>query len=101
MEWKFELGDCRISFHHRALVREKNEGIWGVISWTENFLKYNAIFFFTEHLDFMNTVDTSEVTFQQFRQMEHEYIGYQSLTDVPRALQYTEDPKTYHVCAIL
>ncbi|XP_021927743.1 probable phosphorylase b kinase regulatory subunit beta isoform X5 [Zootermopsis nevadensis] len=48
-----------------------------------------------EHLDFMNTVDTSEMTFQQFRQMEHEYIGYQSLTDVPRALQYTEDPKTY------
>jgi hypothetical protein len=45
----------------------------------------------------MNTVDTSEVTFQQFRQLEHEYIGYQSLTDVPRALQYTEEPKTYQV----
>jgi len=45
----------------------------------------------------MNTVDTSEVTFQQFRQMEHDYIGYQSLTDVPRALQYTEEPKTYQV----
>jgi len=52
---------------------------------------------FTEHLDFMNTVDTSEVTFQQFRQMEHDYIGYQSLTDVPRALQYAEEPKTYQV----
>lgn len=52
---------------------------------------------FAEHLDFMNTVDTSEVTFQQFRQMEHDYIGYQSLTDVPRALQYTEEPKTYQV----
>lgn len=49
----------------------------------------------------MNTVDTSEMTFHQFRQMVHEYIGYQSLTDVPRALQYTEDPKTYQVCATL
>jgi hypothetical protein len=61
----------------------------------------NAVFIFTEHLDFMNIVDTSEVTFQQFRQMEHEYIGYQSLTDVPRALQYTEEPKSYQVGATL
>lgn len=61
----------------------------------------NAFPIFTEHLDFMNTVDTSEVTFQQFRQMEHEYIGYQSLTDVPRALQYTEAPKTFQVCVTL
>lgn len=60
---------------------------------------YIVISFFIEHLDFMNTVDTSEMTFQQFRQLEHEYIGYQSLTDVPRALQYTEDPKTFQVCA--
>jgi len=60
-------------------------------------LSSNAFSIFTEHLDFMNTVDTSEVTFQQFRQMEHDYIGYQSLTDVPRALQYTEEPKTYQV----
>ncbi|KAJ4443780.1 hypothetical protein ANN_05558 [Periplaneta americana] len=57
----------------------------------------NSIFFNTEHLDFMNTVDTSEMTFQQFRQLEHEYIGYQSLTDVPRALQYTEELKSYQV----
>jgi len=60
-------------------------------------LSSNVFSIFTEHLDFMNTVDTSEVTFQQFRQMEHDYIGYQSLTDVPRALQYTEEPKTYQV----
>ncbi|XP_075211939.1 putative phosphorylase b kinase regulatory subunit beta isoform X2 [Lycorma delicatula] len=44
-----------------------------------------------EHLDFMNTVDTSEVCFQQFSQVEHDYIGYQSLTDVPKAMVYTED----------
>lgn len=39
----------------------------------------------------MNTVDTSEMTFNQFRQTEHEYIGYQSLTDVPKASAYSED----------
>ncbi|XP_054258864.1 probable phosphorylase b kinase regulatory subunit beta isoform X3 [Macrosteles quadrilineatus] len=44
-----------------------------------------------EHLDFMNTVDTSEMVFSQFRQTEHDYIGYQSLTDVPRATSYSED----------
>ncbi|XP_046386371.1 probable phosphorylase b kinase regulatory subunit beta isoform X1 [Ischnura elegans] len=43
-----------------------------------------------EHLDFMNTVDTSEMSFRKFKQLEHEYIGYQSLTDVPRALQFAE-----------
>nr|CAD7452768.1 unnamed protein product [Timema tahoe] len=50
-----------------------------------------------EHLDFMNIVDTSELemTFQQFNQLKHEYIGYQSLTDVPRALVYSEDSKDY------
>ncbi|XP_066991730.1 probable phosphorylase b kinase regulatory subunit beta isoform X2 [Anabrus simplex] len=47
-----------------------------------------------EHLDFMNTVDT-EMTFQPFKQVEHEYIGYQSLTDVPRAESYSEDYKDY------
>jgi len=39
----------------------------------------------------MNTVDTSEMVFEQFKQLEHDYIGYQSLTDVPRSLTYTED----------
>lgn len=48
-----------------------------------------------EHLDFMNTVDTSEMVFEQFKQLEHEYIGYQSLTDVPRSLNYSEDSMSY------
>lgn len=29
--------------------------------------------------------------FTQFKQLEHEYIGYQSLTDVPRTLTYREE----------
>lgn len=33
--------------------------------------------------------------FTQFRQLEHEYIGYQSLTDVPRTLTYREEDISY------
>ncbi|XP_015607737.1 probable phosphorylase b kinase regulatory subunit beta isoform X2 [Cephus cinctus] len=43
-----------------------------------------------EHLDFMSTMET-DLALTQFKQLEHDYIGYQSLTDVPRALSYTED----------
>lgn len=48
----------------------------------------------------MNTVDTSEMTFNQFRQTQHDYIGYQSLTDVPRACIYTEEISTDLVVSI-
>ena len=34
---------------------------------------------------------------KQFKQLEHDYIGYQSLTDVPRTLSYAEDVKDYTV----
>ncbi|KAL5279164.1 PHKB family protein [Megaselia abdita] len=43
-----------------------------------------------EHLDFMNQSDLSENE-NAFAQINHEYIGYQSLTDVPKALNYMED----------
>lgn len=33
--------------------------------------------------------------FTQFKQLEHEYIGYQSLTDVPRTLTYREDTVSF------
>ncbi|XP_063236917.1 probable phosphorylase b kinase regulatory subunit beta isoform X2 [Bacillus rossius redtenbacheri] len=49
-----------------------------------------------EHLDFMNSSDMPddvEGTFQQFKQLQHDYIGYQSLTDVPKATVYSEDIK--------
>lgn len=39
-----------------------------------------------EHLDFMNHMDVGELEFTQFKQLEHDYIGYQSLTDVPQTL---------------
>ncbi|XP_013168313.1 PREDICTED: probable phosphorylase b kinase regulatory subunit beta isoform X2 [Papilio xuthus] len=44
-----------------------------------------------EHLDFMSQGEFPSEMFSQFRQLEHEYIGYQSLTDVPRTLTYKEE----------
>lgn len=62
----------------------------------------------TEHLDFMSELpDTCESTFSQ---IHHEYIGYQSLTDVPRASPYNEQKISFadyanrpmhEICAIL
>lgn len=33
----------------------------------------------------------TDLELKEFKQLEHDYIGYQSLTDVPRTLSYTED----------
>lgn len=43
-----------------------------------------------EHLDFMNQNDLPESE-TAFTQINHEYIGYQSLTDVPKAQSYVEE----------
>lgn len=43
-----------------------------------------------EHLDFMSHTELPESCEKAFSQIHHEYIGYQSLTDVPRAQTYTE-----------
>lgn len=50
-----------------------------------------------EHLDFMNVLDLPIDTFTQFKQLQHDYIGYQSLTDVPRVLNYQDEFKDYSV----
>lgn len=41
-----------------------------------------------EHLDFVS--DIPEACEDSFVQMHHDYIGYQSLTDVPKAAAYNE-----------
>ncbi|XP_028128298.1 probable phosphorylase b kinase regulatory subunit beta isoform X2 [Diabrotica virgifera virgifera] len=48
-----------------------------------------------EHLDFMNNLDTEDKDFFNFKQLEHDYIGYQSLTDVPRVLDFQDEAKDY------
>ncbi|CAH0557440.1 unnamed protein product [Brassicogethes aeneus] len=46
-----------------------------------------------EHLDFMNIMEAPCDNFNKFKQLAHDYIGYQSLTDVPRVLHYQEEEK--------
>ncbi|KAL3283310.1 hypothetical protein HHI36_006458 [Cryptolaemus montrouzieri] len=49
-----------------------------------------------EHLDFMNMLDIpQDPIYKQFKQLEHDYIGYQSLTDVPRVLNYLDQANDY------
>ncbi|XP_008194133.2 probable phosphorylase b kinase regulatory subunit beta isoform X3 [Tribolium castaneum] len=48
-----------------------------------------------EHLDFMNVLDQPVDTYAQFKQLQHDYIGYQSLTDVPRVLNYHDELKDF------
>ncbi|KAL1123716.1 hypothetical protein AAG570_001489, partial [Ranatra chinensis] len=71
-----------------AMLKKGNcEGIKVRVGRLQNLLSSSCI----EHLDFMNTIDTSAMEFKQFSQLEHEYIGYQSLTDVPKASEYSEE----------
>lgn len=56
--------------------------------WREFFWWFNCLIL--EHLDFMNVLDLPVDTFEHFKQLEHDYIGYQSLTDVPRMVNYNE-----------
>lgn len=44
-----------------------------------------------EHLDFMNCAGVHNFDFQPFQQLQYDYNGYQSLTDVPKASAYVED----------
>lgn len=43
-----------------------------------------------EHLDFLSQTELPETVDAAFTQIHHEYIGYQSLTDVPKAQNYWE-----------
>ncbi|XP_050711765.1 probable phosphorylase b kinase regulatory subunit beta isoform X2 [Eriocheir sinensis] len=47
-----------------------------------------------EHLDFMNALDI-DLDIKPFEQLQHASIGYQSLTDVPRAITYSEDSMSF------
>lgn len=50
----------------------------------------SCVIYIAEHLDFMNQVDLKQLNIQPFGQVHHDYIGYQSLTDVPKAIAYSE-----------
>lgn len=44
----------------------------------------------------MSTMDI-DLDISPFEQMQHASIGYQSLTDVPTAIQYSEDSMSFKV----
>lgn len=48
-----------------------------------------------EHLDFVSDIDHDTTDNSNFVQIHHEYIGYQSLTDVPKAAAYNENKVVY------
>lgn len=50
----------------------------------------------SEHLDFMSTMDI-DLDINPFEQLQHASIGYQSLTDVPTAITYSEDSMSFKV----
>ena len=60
-------------------------------------LLFNCNIYLTEHLDFMNSVDSKDLDITPFTQVVHEYSGYQSLTDVPKAIVYNEPEQYYGV----
>lgn len=45
----------------------------------------------------MSALEDYTEDFARFHQLEHEYIGYQSLTDVPRVSHYSDELKDYSV----
>ncbi|UYV62294.1 PHKB [Cordylochernes scorpioides] len=51
-----------------------------------------------EHLDFLHLLPEDLLPkFEPFQQLVHTSIGYQSLTDIPKALLYSEPEKDYSV----
>lgn len=53
-------------------------------------------FFNIEHLDFMNQINLPNKE-NSFTKVNHEYVGYQSLTDVPKAQTYIEQKVSVEV----
>ncbi|XP_037781259.1 probable phosphorylase b kinase regulatory subunit beta isoform X1 [Penaeus monodon] len=52
-----------------------------------------------EHLDFLSTLDI-DLDISPFEQLQHASIGYQSLTDVPTAIKYSEDSMSFKDMAL-
>ncbi|XP_065164610.1 probable phosphorylase b kinase regulatory subunit beta isoform X2 [Atheta coriaria] len=69
------------------------EGIKVRIGRLQNLISSSCV----EHLDFTNIldVDFSEESAHQFKQLEHDYIGYQSLTDIHTVSHCNEELLDY------
>lgn len=67
----------------------------------QNRFIFNYDLLLAEHLDFMNLVDPSDLDISPFTQTVHEYSGYQSLTDVPKAIIFNEPFQDFSVSTVL
>lgn len=51
-----------------------------------------------EHLDFLHLLSSDDLpNVEAFQQLEHASIGYQSLTDIPKAIVYNEPTYDFKV----
>jgi hypothetical protein len=50
-----------------------------------------------EHLDFSNSLDLGELDIQPFKQIQHNFIGYTSLTEGPKLVAKEEEKRDFAV----
>ena len=94
---KFGLDVCRIYCLPHVSVM-------AIVCSSVNVFRYRRVLssdsLFTEHLDFMNLVDPTDLDISPFTQVVHEYSGYQSLTDVPKAIIFNEPFQDFSVSTL-
>ena len=50
-----------------------------------------------EHLDFTYNLDLSELDIQPFKQIQHNFVGYTSLTEGPKLVAKEEEKRNFAV----
>lgn len=68
--------------------------IFFILSSSQNLISSSCI----EHLDFLHLLSPDDLpNVEAFQQLEHASIGYQSLTDIPKAIVYNEPTYDFKV----
>jgi phosphorylase kinase alpha/beta subunit len=80
-----------------GIIILRNHDLLYVFQFSVENVSMNRIFIFLEHLDFMNTIEPIDLDINPFRQVVHEYSGYQSLTDVPKAIVFNDPYQDFKV----
>jgi phosphorylase kinase alpha/beta subunit len=80
-----------------GIIILRNYDLLYVFQFSVENVSMNRIFIFLEHLDFMNTIEPIDLDINPFRQVVHEYSGYQSLTDVPKAIVFNDPYQDFKV----
>lgn len=97
---KVRMGRLQVSEAHLYVVQQLTHIlVGGGICQDWHFLVQNLISSSCiEHLDFLHLLPHDALPkFEAFQQLEHTNTGYQSLTDVPKAIAYSEPSYDYSV----